>query len=172
MKERDEFLDLVRGLSALLVLAAHVRGFIFVDFEESSDRGVASKAFYFLTGIHHQAVMVFFVLSGYFVGGGVLNSLAADRFSWRHYSEARLSRLWMVLIPALVLTAICDSAGSQLSPTAYAGEWRDVWMSGPEPGRTIGLGIITFLGNLFFLQTIEIDVYGSNGPLWSLANEF
>lgn len=28
------------------------------------------------------------------------------------------------------------------------------------------------LGNIFFLQTIVTPVVGSNGPLWSLANEF
>jgi peptidoglycan/LPS O-acetylase OafA/YrhL len=28
------------------------------------------------------------------------------------------------------------------------------------------------LGNLLFLQTIKVPVFGSNGPLWSLSNEF
>lgn len=30
----------------------------------------------------------------------------------------------------------------------------------------------TFFSNIFFLQTITAPVFGSNGPLWSLANEF
>ena len=34
------------------------------------------------------------------------------------------------------------------------------------------LGIGNFLGNLSFLQTILVPTFGSNGPLWSLANEF
>jgi peptidoglycan/LPS O-acetylase OafA/YrhL len=34
------------------------------------------------------------------------------------------------------------------------------------------LTVGTFLGNLFFLQTILCPTFGSNGPLWSLANEF
>lgn len=29
-----------------------------------------------------------------------------------------------------------------------------------------------FLGNAFFLQTILVPCFGTNGPLWSLANEF
>ena len=29
-----------------------------------------------------------------------------------------------------------------------------------------------FFGNLFYLQTIVCHSYGSNGPLWSIANEF
>jgi peptidoglycan/LPS O-acetylase OafA/YrhL len=30
----------------------------------------------------------------------------------------------------------------------------------------------TLLGNLAFVQTIAVPTYGTNGPLWSLANEF
>ena len=33
-------------------------------------------------------------------------------------------------------------------------------------------GLQTFLGNVLFLQTILVPHFGSNGPLWSLANEF
>jgi len=28
------------------------------------------------------------------------------------------------------------------------------------------------LENLGFVQTVSVPVYGTNGPLWSLANEF
>jgi peptidoglycan/LPS O-acetylase OafA/YrhL len=38
------------------------------------------------------------------------------------------------------------------------------------PLHNLTLG--NFLGNLFFLQTIFCATFGSNGPLWSLANEF
>jgi peptidoglycan/LPS O-acetylase OafA/YrhL len=31
---------------------------------------------------------------------------------------------------------------------------------------------LTFAGNLFFLQTVAVPVFGSNSPIWSLANEF
>jgi peptidoglycan/LPS O-acetylase OafA/YrhL len=172
MKGRDEILDLIRGLSALMVLAAHIRGFVFCDLGELANPNLLTKAFYFLTGIHHQAVMVFFVLSGYFVGGGVLNALKKDRFSWSHYALARLSRLWVVLLPALILTALCDQLGSHFAPEAYAGKFRNLWMSGPEPAQAANFDTTAFFGNLAFLQNISVPVFGSNGPLWSLANEF
>ena len=41
-----------------------------------------------------------------------------------------------------------------------------------EPSEGLQLGVLTFLGNAFFLQTIATPVLGDNGPLWSLANEF
>ena len=78
MRERDEVLDLVRGVSAIIVLLAHVRGFVLVDYGEVEGAGAFTRAFYLTTGLHHQAVMVCVVLSGYFVGGSVLESLRAD----------------------------------------------------------------------------------------------
>ena len=172
MRERDYLLDWVRGLSALAVLFAHVRGFAFVDFEESPTLGTIAKAFYLLTGLHHQAVMVFFVLSGYFVGGGVLSALSKGKFQWSKYISARLSRLWVVLIPALIFTLVCDSLGRFEAPGLYEGANREIWMSGPEVDTPADNGLVTFVGNIFFLQTVTTSVYGSNGPLWSLANEF
>tara|TARA_R110000850_G_scaffold125699_7_gene244230 strand:+ start:64 stop:1221 length:1158 start_codon:yes stop_codon:yes gene_type:complete len=171
-KARDELLDAIRGLSALMVLAAHIRGFVFLDFGELTHPGPVAKAFYFGTGIHHQAVMVFFVLSGYFVGGGVLRSIQADRFAWKRYALARICRLWMALIPALVLTLVCDWVGGTLAPEAYGGGWHAQWFSGPTESSPARHDAITLLGNLAFLQTISVPVFGSNGPLWSLANEF
>ncbi len=172
MKQRDELLDLVRGLSAVLVLVAHVRAFFFKDFGELSDPGVIDKAFYFLTSLHHQAVMVFFVLSGYFVGGTVCAQISRGQFSLKRYAVARLSRLWTVLVPALILTAVCDGMGRAMAPAAYEGLLRTLFMSGPSLDAPADLSARTLFGNLFFLQTVEMPVYGTNGPLWSLANEF
>lgn len=171
-RERDEILDLIRGLSALVVLFAHVRGFVLLDLGQLADPGILTKAFYFGTGIHHQAVMVFFVLSGYFVGGSVMDAFRQRRFSARHYALARLSRLWVALVPALFLTLSLDFTGTAINPEAYDGSLRDRFMSGPEPGSSAGLSIGGFTGNLLFLQTVTLPVFGSNGPLWSLANEF
>jgi peptidoglycan/LPS O-acetylase OafA/YrhL len=172
MRQRDELLDLVRGLSAVLVLVAHVRGFFFKDFGELANPGIIEKAFYFVTGVHHQAVMVFFVMSGYFVGGAVCSQLGRDAFSTKRYAIARLSRLWTVLIPALMLTLACDGIGRTMAPAAYEGGFRAIFMCGPTLEVPADLSELAFLGNLAFLQTVELPVYGSNGPLWSLANEF
>jgi peptidoglycan/LPS O-acetylase OafA/YrhL len=172
MKHRDSILDLIRGLSALLVMLGHLRGFIFLDYDELGGTGVLTKGFYFATGLGHQAVMVFFVLSGYFVGGSVLSGLAKGRFSWRGYGTARLARLWMVLVPALLLTLGVDLLGQQWNPGAYAGELKERFMSGPTAAVPAALDWVTFLGNLGFIQSVRVPVYGTNGPLWSLANEF
>ena len=79
----------------------------------------------------------------------------------------------MVLVPALVLGFVLDSAGSHHfagQGTLYsAPPGQELILPGFFPGR---LSPATFLGNLFFLQTILVEPLGSNQPLWSLANEF
>lgn len=167
---RYVWFDLARGLSALLVCAGHLRGAIFIDYSQVQSPTVVDKIFYFLTGLGHQAVMVFFVLSGFFVGGSVL--ARGDAFRFRDYLAARLARLWVVLLPALIFTAIVDHAIYLISPDILSGAFYPVLNSGPSGDRPYSASIETFFGNVFFLQTIYFPVFGTNGPLWSLANEF
>jgi peptidoglycan/LPS O-acetylase OafA/YrhL len=123
---------------------------------------------YFVTGLGHEAVMVFFVLSGFLVGGSVLK--ASFKFSWRTYLVARMSRLYVVLIPALLVVFVCDSAGSRLSGAQF---WYDsVLPHFNSAPFSASISAKIFLGNLLFLQTILVPPFGSDGPLWSLANEF
>lgn len=108
--------------------------------------------------------MVFFVLSGFLVGGSVLRALDKGSWTWSDYLIRRLSRLYMVLLPALTVGALLDiiaahTAGYQLAVNRMALPIYPV-------------DIRAFLGNLFFLQKIFVDPLGSNGPLWSLSYEF
>jgi len=63
-----------------------------------------------------------------------------------------------------------DRLGSWLFATdgIYSHSIRDLGPAVPLENLTPG----AFFGNLFFLQTIVFPTFGSNGPLWSLANEF
>ena len=126
-----------------------------------------------LTGFGHQAVVVFFVLSGYFVGGSVIDAVSRQRWSWSGYASRRLTRLWLVLIPSLLLTLFWDRLGASLSSgRGYNGEFSSIIFSGPTAAAPLNSRLETFLGNVAFLQTITCPVLGTNGPLWSLANEF
>lgn len=176
MKHSDKYVafDLLRGIAALWVCAGHIRNFLFVDFGSVANPNYFDQLFYFATGLGHQAVIVFFVLSGYFVGGSVWKQSSRSEFSWVEYTLARLSRLWVVLLPALLATVYFDSLGEFLIDNAgYDGRWKSPLSSGPGIGAdSIDLSPLTFFGNVFFLQTIAVPVFGTNGPLWSLANEF
>ena len=168
--KRYLWFDLIRGLSALLVCADHLKNAIIVDFGQVHSPGILHKIFYFCAGFGHQAVMVFFVLSGFFVGGSVLSKESSFKFS--NYLEARITRLWIVLVPALLLTACVDTFTGLVNPEALVGGLNAMWNSGPPLDGAHSLGIIRFIENCLFLQTVTTPVYGSNAPLWSLANEF
>jgi hypothetical protein len=49
----------------------HVRGFFFESITKVEGAGPVTKAFYVLTGIHHEGVILFFVVSGFLIGGWV-----------------------------------------------------------------------------------------------------
>ena len=105
-------LDLIRGLAAWAVMWGHLRGLFFVDFPHIQRRGVWLGAIYFLTGFGHQAVMFFFVLSGFFISSAILKRHATRSWSWRDYAIDRSSRLYVVLIPGLLFSFLWDTIGS------------------------------------------------------------
>jgi len=163
-------LDLIRAAAAWAVMWGHLRGLFFVDFPEVTRRSAWLGAIYFLTGFGHQAVMVFFVLSGFFISSAILKRHAARSWSWRDYAIDRSSRLYVVLIPGLVLGLLCDEFGSHRF--APSGLYTHPLLNLGYAVARDGLTFKDFAGNILFLQTILCRTFGSNAPLWSLANEF
>jgi peptidoglycan/LPS O-acetylase OafA/YrhL len=161
-------LDLARALAALVVCLDHSRHLVLADLEASS--GLAEKAVYFATNaiFGHQAVIVFFLLSGYLVGGSAIRTIDRGTWRWRNYLLDRFTRLWIVLIPALFLTAAFDGSGLTFGgpvvhlPGAFYYEHHTAALLRPS----------VFVCNAAFLQTLVCDTYGTNLPLWSLASEF
>jgi Predicted acyltransferases len=165
-------LDIIRGAAAIAVLIYHVRYRFFLDYSQIENPSLMSKAYYAVTSYGHDAVIVFFVLSGYFISSSIHNSLAQNRWSWGHYFSNRLVRLYVVLIPALILTLFWDICGSSWfgAHPVYSGESLG-WQSDYYPVLT-RLNVTVLAGNALFLQTVYCPPLGSNDALWSLAYEF
>lgn len=169
-KRHFESLDFLRGIAAILVVADHARGFVFESYadliQDGRPIGLLIKMFYFATGLGNQSVIVFFALSGFLVGGKASENIIGGEFSWVAYLLRRLTRLWIVVVPALFVTLAFDWLGSAL--THGAGYHARYYVS----DQLIDHSFLTFFGNIAFLQTIVVPPFGSNGPIWSLAYEF
>lgn len=151
-------MNLLRGVASLQVAAAHLRAEIYPGLRNLDEPGLAYMALAFFTGFAHQAVMVFFLISGWLVGGSLLNKIGQPR-ALRSYAIDRATRLWTVLVPTfMMMIGIGLITGAATTEPAGFG----------SPGE---FSAGTFLGNVLGLQTIVVDRFGGNYPLWSLANE-
>jgi peptidoglycan/LPS O-acetylase OafA/YrhL len=183
-------LDALRGLAAVWVCLGHGRG-IFLETRigtlitgkphvysgpaQSTAEPIIIRHLRFselLNGQHalaRVAVIVFFVLSGFLVGGSVIRIMRKGTFSWKRYLFQRLTRLWIVLIPALLLGAVLDVSGMYLMHSQ-----ENIYRCGPivAPTMVTHLTVSAFVGNMLFLQGTVTEFFGTNGPLWSLAYEF
>ncbi|TXT25669.1 MAG: acyltransferase family protein [Gallionellaceae bacterium] len=167
------FLDFVRWLAALLVVLGHVRLLWCAEYASVQDNSLPVKLFYFATGFGSEAVMVFFVLSGFLVGGGALRKWHNGTYSARDYFISRFSRIYTVLFPALVCGGLLDWIGLQYFNGTGLYTNSSIYHS-PLLNFSVAnnLDWATFLSNLANLQGILTRHFGSNGPLWSLAFEW
>src|SRR5262245_48422284 len=97
----SDLLDTTRWVAAFAVAFSHVRNFLLLDWGDVAHRSAGYAAFYFASGFGHISVIIFFVLSGYLVGGKAFEALRAGRFSKRRYLVDRLSRLYPPLLLAI-----------------------------------------------------------------------
>jgi peptidoglycan/LPS O-acetylase OafA/YrhL len=152
------FISLLRGLAALIVAAAHLRAALYPGLHDVANPPLWFKGFAFFTGFAHQAVIVFFVISGWLVGGSLLNRIGQPQ-AIANYAVDRVTRLWTVLIPTFLLTLLFATGTG-----AIGGNNIDY-----SPANEYSA--ITFVGNLFGLQHVLLPDFGGNFALWSLANE-
>lgn len=161
-------------MAAWLVVCGHVRNMLLTDMSELHGAGWAIKAFYFFTGFGHQSVILFFVISGFLVGGMTLERWRAQPPDPGAYFIARFSRIYTVLIPALIVGWLFDTAGALwFEPSRlYANALTEYKINSLPDHVLIRTDWLTFSGNLLNLQGVAVPTLGSNGPLWSLANEW
>jgi peptidoglycan/LPS O-acetylase OafA/YrhL len=140
------FLDAVRFLAALTVFMDHASG------------QVISGSFLWQFGSYGaEAVAIFFVLSGFVIA----DATTRREISLSSYAVARLSRIYSVALPALVITAVADFIGRAISPNLYTEAWGytgDLWqycLSG------------LFLNKIWLAKVSP----GSNFSYWSLGYE-
>lgn len=171
----SSFLDAARWIAASLVVASHVR-LLFLAYKGSVQHLTAPiKALYAVANVGHEAVVVFFVISGFLVGGLSIKKIRQGRFSLGDYTAARFSRIYVVLVPALLVGGCLDFIG--LHWANASGLYTVISPLGDgslnfKHSIADNLNFPTFVGNLLMLETIVTERFGSNGPLWSLVYEW
>lgn len=143
-RETSTYLDIARFAAALLVFMSHYSGF-------------TGGALWQLGGLGHEAVVVFFVLSG-FVIAYVTSTRETEP---RVYAINRISRIYSVAIPAVALTVACDTLGRVVNPGPYV--FLEERLA--DPIQTV-LAALSFLNQAWSAVPIF-----SNLPYWSLAYE-
>ncbi len=162
----SQFIEACRWLGALVVLAVHTNN-MFVNLADimTAPHGPLVYAWWFYAAFElgHQAVLAFFVMSGYLVGGAVLAHMRKSQDFLREYFIHRVSRIYLVVGPAVALTLVLDSIGRAIFADSGVYDW---------PVFKGHFSATLFLASFANLQGIAFDYFGTNGPLWSLACEF
>ncbi len=143
------YLDVVRFLAALLVFLGHAAGKNWTG------------GFLWQLGAYGQtAVIIFFVLSGFVIR----HVVCVKEKTWQVFTASRVSRLWSVVIPALLVTFVIDTIGVKVAPDLYIGK---PWFAGDH------LWLRYTASLLLVHQAWGADLYpGINIPFWSLSFEF
>lgn len=143
------YLDFLRFLAAMIVFVSH---FAYPRFTDGDY--IIVREF----NLGSDAVVFFFVLSGLVIG---YTADVKDK-TLKDFSFHRLTRLYSVVIPALLITVLMDQIGKGFAPENYDGWWyvdNPVWLQ-------LWRGL-TF-SNHWLNDPFRI---GSNGPYWSLSYE-
>lgn len=157
-KNQQGFLHLVRALSAQLVLIGHaISSFDILPFLQPPQ----------FPYIQNIGVVAFFFLSGIVIASSVdsKHDMNFGRYFWD-----RFSRIYVAVIPALILVAFVDA---YLLHENYPIKWNNDW--------------VTFIGNVLMTQnypsffyfgyTIDFSIlrvssFGSLRPIWSVMVEY
>lgn len=138
---------MIRFLAAFAVLACHFRGAFFVDYASLPENQQTLPIFFLFasTRLGHEAVLIFFVLSGFLVGGKSIERILNKSFRPLDYSIDRTVRIMLPLVSSLLLfLPVCMWAG-------------------------IPIIFLDWVGNLFSLQGIVCTPVFET--LWSLSYE-
>lgn len=171
-------LDALRGVLALYVMAGHARWLLW----QGHAAWVSEPHAWWANGLAHasrglifgrEAVMVFFVVSGFFIHFRMAGLLAPDRsvesFSVKTFILRRAHRLLPPYALALLLTVLFDLAGRHGWPSLYHGISGDLALDAEFARK--GYSWASVVPALLLLPSSLSHDFGTNGPLWSLAFE-
>lgn len=142
--------------------------------QDYSLAGKLGVYFFSLFKYGHEAVLFFFVLSGFVIHLRYARQLAAPvggevHFGWKEFVWRRVRRLYPPLLAAILLSFCLDSLGKSLGFPIY---FQNTLYANINANIAPHLDLGTLGGNLAFLMQTYVPAFGTDGPLWSLKYEW
>jgi peptidoglycan/LPS O-acetylase OafA/YrhL len=146
------YLDALRFGAAFTVFVSHY-----------ADGRFSGGLFWQMQPYGHTAVLVFFVLSGFVIAWVT----ATRERTLEEYALSRVARLYSVIVPAFIVTAVLDHVGMAIDPRLYGPDILPEMARGPRD-TFLGYALsAVFLGASWTLTTPP----GSNFPFRTLDYE-
>lgn len=141
------WLDPIRAIAAILVLLVHARSVMFVLYDNlgTEYHNIFVQLFYFICSQGYNAVCMFFILSGFLVGGRTIEKVQKGKESAYRFFLNRLFRIGVPLTGALLLIAVTNWA------------------------LNLDVSLKQLLGQYTGLQGVLFEDYG--GVFWTLSYE-
>lgn len=162
MSDRIDQLDSIRGLAALFVLFSHILLIFPIIAEDIKSSGwltliLKNTPFHLFWG-GHQAVLIFFILSGFVLSLAFING---KNQSYSSYIIKRVCRLYIPFIVAILIAVILNSIFYSERPLGNLSNWiNNQWSN---------FNWHDIVNHVFFIGKYNTNVF--NGPIWSLVHE-
>lgn len=142
------WLDTFRFLSAFLVMLTHLRFYCFTNYGglNTESKTIFTKVLFFLTNLGNDAIIVFFVISGFLVGGKTIEKIANhEDISAKSFAIKRIVRIVLPLFAVLVINTIFNII------QGIPNDWYRI------------------IGNLLCLQGAFVNPEPGVGVLWTMS---
>jgi peptidoglycan/LPS O-acetylase OafA/YrhL len=141
-------IDLLRFLAALFVMLSHLRDVYFMSFSETQASSNLMKFMFFqTTRTGSEFVVLFFIISGFLVGGQSLKRVGEGSFSLPKYFIDRATRIYVPLVPTLLFIVTMLTI------------------------FRMDFSYFKLVANFLSLQGVVSEPLGADGALWSLSYE-
>src|SRR5206468_2078210 len=119
--------------------------------------------------LHRDAVVVFFVISGFLIGASAWVKIKMSIFSWREYLSARFSRIFLVYWPALIFSVVICLFGRAVfsDPISSPRGIRPLFEAADTP-----LSMAAWICHTAGLPGFACKSTADNPALWSLGYEW
>jgi peptidoglycan/LPS O-acetylase OafA/YrhL len=140
------WIDWLRFLAAFSVVFCHIRGGHFVEYGmlDPSSKNIVIFLFFAASRLGHEAVVLFFALSGMLVGGKLIERAVSGNLNLTSYFIDRFFRIYVPYFPILLISGLVASKSFDTQ---------------------------NFFVNLAGLQGVYGGVFVWNNSLWSLSYE-